>query len=372
MRIGIDARSLHLEGVGRYIKELIKALSTIDNTNEYIIYISQRNYLKYFKSCINKTNFNFIYIPVNNFDLHKQPIFISRLFRDNIDLFHATDHWFVPLKLPCPLVTTFHDLMIKTRPLSLSLQARFYSKVASWIAIKKSSSIITVSEFNKKEIIKYYPSIQNKITVIPLGVSNEFFLIKDKSKIKNILKKYNILKNYFLFVGSLRNYKNLSTLFKAFALLPAYIKSNYDIIIAAKIDHKYKKIFSLVKKLSLDNYVHFINYVPTQDLVLLYNGATCFITLSLYESFCLPIIEAMACGTPVIASKIMAIPEVGGDAILLVNPFNISEIKEALIKIVENRNLRNTLVQKGLQRALNFSWIKTAQETIKVYEKAVL
>ncbi|MBC2694137.1 MAG: glycosyltransferase family 4 protein [Desulfobacteraceae bacterium] len=368
MKIGIDARQIHHRGVGRYIKELIRHLGLIDQENDYFIYFSSKKDLEEYGTNIG--SFTSIYIPTPALQLHRQPLLINRLRKDRLNVFHVTDHWFVPLFSFCPVITTVHDLMVKTYPDALSFMTRIYSLIMTSWAFKKSSNILTVSEFNKKECLKYYPGSKQKTSVIYHGINkDDFFPLQEDGRIKVVKNKYGLETDYFLFVGSLLEYKNLSILMKAFAQLPLSLRFKYHLVIAAKIDSRYDHTYSQTQNLGIKDQVHFLNFVSTADLVALYNAAIAFVTTSLYESFCFPMLEAMACGTPVIASDTMAFSEIAGNAALLVDPSDAVPLRESMVQIIEDQNLRKSLSQKGIQRAQAFSWTVTAQKTRKIYEK---
>jgi glycosyltransferase involved in cell wall biosynthesis len=258
--------------------------------------------------------------------------------------------------------------MVKTYPASLPVKSRFYSKIATRIAIGLSSWIITISEFNKNEIINNYNYNVNNISVIYNGVSESFkpFLHKDSDYFKN---KYEINPNYYFYAGSMRKYKNLSTLIKAYANLNKEIREKHDLVIAARHEHEYLNLKALTQSLNLDKKVHFVGYLKEEDLINFYNYSITFITLSLYESFCLPVVEAMACGVSVIAPNNLSFPEITQDIGILIDPLNIKEISFAMERITLDNILRENLMLKGLKLSERYNWENNANEVRKIYEK---
>ncbi len=363
MRIGLDARSLHREGVGRYIREFIGSLEKIDRENHYVIFLDSEkpHGLEITENCK-------LVITEPQIRLYKIGHVLRDIHRENLDLFHALDHWYIPIKLSCPVISTFHDLMVKTYPASLPIKSRYYSKIATRAAIKLSSWIITISEFNKSEILKYYGYKKNNISVIYNGVSENFKPIVDKDY--NFFKnKYGINANYFFYAGSMRKYKNLSTLIKAYASLRKEIREKHDLVIAARREHEYPNLKALAQSLNLDSKVHFVGYLKEEDIINFYNYSIAFITLSLYESFCFPVVEAMACGTPVIAPNALSFPEVTQNIGILVEPLNMKEISFALERITHDNILRESLIFKGLKLSDRYNWENNANEVRNIYER---
>jgi glycosyltransferase involved in cell wall biosynthesis len=363
MRIGIDARSLHREGVGRYIRELIKNLGKVDTENQYIIFLdSEKKH-----ELESKEKFKLV-ITESQTKFHKMGHVLRDIHREKLDVFHALDHWYIPVKPSCPVVSTFHDLMVRTYPESLSVKSRLYSRIATKLATKLSSWIITVSGFNKNEIMKYYDYNVNNITVIYNGVSKNFRPYPNKD-VDNFKNKYGINAGYFFYAGSMRKYKNLSTLIRAYANLDEKIREKHDLVMAGRYEHEYLYLKALVRSLHLDKKVYFVGFLKEKEIIDYYNYSTAFITLSLYESFCLPVIEAMACGTPIIAPNNLSFPEITKNIGILVEPLNINEISLAMERVTTNHILREILIEKGLKLSRRYNWEDNANEVRNIYDK---
>ena len=363
MRIGLDARSLHREGVGRYIRELIKSLGKIDRENQYIIFLDSEK----LQGLEITENFKLV-ITEPQIRFHKIGHVLKDIHREKLDVFHALDHWYIPIKPSCPVISTFHDLMVKTYPASLPVKSRFYSKIATRVAIGLSSWIITISEFNKNEILKNYRYKKNNISVIYNGASENFKPIanKDPNFFKN---KYGINANYFFYAGSMRKYKNLSTIIKVYANLNKETREKHDLVIAARHEHEYLNLKALAQSLNLDNKVHFVGYLKEEDIINFYNYSIAFITLSLYESFCLPVVEAMACGTPVIAPNNLSFSEITQNIGILVEPLHVKEVSLAMERMTHDNILRESLIFKGLKLSKKYNWETNANEVRNIYER---
>jgi glycosyltransferase involved in cell wall biosynthesis len=272
-----------------------------------------------------------------------------------------------PFLSKVPFVTTLHDVSYKRFPHFFSPRDRLLFSTLFPLSLKSAKAIITVSHHAKQEIAHFYPSLKNK-TFVTHEAANPIFRKIDKTGEENpVLNKFTIPDRYILVVGNLQPRKNVLRIIKAFASIQNQITET-KLVIVGQAKWQSSEIEEEVKKQRIENRVVFTGYVTEEELVWLYNDATVFVYPSLYEGFGLPILEAMACGAPVITSKITSMPEVAGDAALLVNPSSEEEIAAAIIRIVKDTNFAKTMSEKGLKRSGMFSWAKTAEETLIVYE----
>ena len=351
MRIGIDiSQIVYQTGVSRYTAELVKNLLKIDRENEYYFYAGschQRQFLQDFFDQIktNKTTLKLNWITPKLADIfwNKLNLFTPT----DIDIFHASN-WSLP-KTKSKLITTIHDLAFlkypKTLPPYLVAVHTNYLQRAK----KYADRIITVSQSTKKDLVNYGIS-EAKISVI-YEAASPIFKPVNPSVTKT---KYGLAKPYFLSVGTLEPRKNITRLIKAYLS----IKTDLQLIIVGK--------FGWGETYDNHSGIKFIGFVPDEDLVGLYSGAKAFIYPSLYEGFGLPVLEALSCGCSVITSNCSSLPEVGGKAALYVDPENINSISQAMTAVLK-LNLR----EKSLKQAKQFSWEKTARETLKVYQEVV-
>lgn len=372
MKIGVDARGLHWPGVGRYIRELIHGLAEVDNKNHYIIYFSSRDELE--SNPFTNQNFKSAVVPVPCMTMKEQLLLPLQLMKDKLDLFHATC-FVAPIFHPCPFIVTIHDLQLKINrdwfpPLRgiRKYSARAYYDFMNWNAVSYSRKIITVSHHTRKEILRYFPRAEKKLAVIHHGINPNFHPVKSPETISRIKEKYNIHGKYILFVGTLNKRKNLSRLLSAFSELQGVLHE-YKLVVAAKIDHRYPEPIKLTEQLGIVDKVLYIGYVPSGDLPPLYSGSSVCVIPTVHESFCFPVVEAMACGVPVITSNVTSLPEIAGDAAYLVNPYNTEDMKEAIQKVISDQSVRNILIEKGLSRVKQFSWRTAAEKVVAIYEE---
>ena len=255
-------------------------------------------------------------------------------------------------------VVTIHDIAFITFPDSFSKVFRRYYQYVIPKVIKRADKIITVSNFTKSEILKFYPFAKDKIEVIYLGVDEKFRVLDIKKQ------------NYILYVGSINKRKNFISVLKTFM----YLDIDYKLIMVGNFSNNFtldeisKK---LIKKAKQSDKIEFRENVSDEELIKLYNLAKLFIYPSFYEGFGLPVAEAMACGTPVITSNVSSLPEVGGDAVVYVDPNNIEDIKEKIIMILNDEDLQKQMIENGLKRAKEFTWEKSAKKHMEVFQKVL-
>jgi glycosyltransferase involved in cell wall biosynthesis len=282
------------------------------------------------------------------------------------DLFFLT----LPLNKPKPTVVTIHDVIPlvfpQNYPPGLKGSLKFQGQKFSLKGVK---AVITDSKNSQKDIFKYLNYPLEKIYVVPLAPASHFKVIKEESLLNNVRKKYNLPNNFVLYVGDVNYNKNILGLIKSFAGL----KGETSLVLIGKAFleknlPETKEIEKLIKSLKLEKKVFLLGFLPTQDLVAVYNLASVYCQPSFYEGFGLPVLEAMACGCPVVAAKTSSLPEICGQAAILVDPKNINDMIKGLEKaFLEKESLR----EKGLVQAKKFSWGKTAQKTYEVYQKVV-
>jgi len=286
--------------------------------------------------------------------------------------FNPPDVLFIPahaLPIFCrsKKVITIHDLGFKRFKRVYSFSQRVYAYFVHWWASKKADKIIVPSDFTKKELIQLYHVKEGKIRVIHEGYDKEMFNLNENSKkINELFKKYKIKQPYFLFVGRLEKKKNITNLIKAYSkLFNSDIKTLLPrLVLIGNPGFNYKKISLEIEKIK--SLIYQVGYIQTNELVHFYHGSEAFIFPSFYEGFGLPILEAMACGIPVIVSNAGSIPEVGNEAALYFNPNKVEEIANTLKKFLTDKSLKYQLREKGLKNIEKYSWQKCAEETIKV------
>ena len=320
------------------------------------------------------THINDIVIPKSVLKLTNVWGFPRTIKKSNIDILHYPTHWhnqIAPYFLNSDVkkILTIHDLTTFLYP-----ETHVRSFALGWnLTLKliknRVDFVVADSESTKNDCINYLGIPDEKVKVVHLAADTRYRPLKNKDEIRIELEdKYGLKIPFILSVGTLEKRKNISTLFKAFYKL----KNNqieHKLVITGGKGWKYQEIFNTLDKLDLRNDVIFTGYVPDDDLVKLYNVADMFVYPSLYEGFGLPPLEAMACGCPVITSNTSSLPEVVGDAGIMVDPEDDNGLYLEMNELIIDQDLKNTLKKKSLQRAQMFSWRKTARETWSIYEE---
>ena len=383
MRIGIDARFLtHPQpgGFKTYTENLVKALAELDHKNEYFLYLDREP--SQLDLIPNQTNFQARVIagsqPVMGFPWREQIKLPRQVSRDQLELFHSPCLT-APLKLDCPMVITVHD-MIWAFPERYSQNGTFSSKrkLMEWYnylvparAIKRASAIITVSNVARESIVEYLDYPLEKIYVTWEAARASFMQISDRQCLNTVRARYQLHSKFILAIGSADPRKNINTLVRAYSMLPTKFREEYQLAIVWAHSHLTDGLSKQVAGLGIGGKVRFLENVTNEDLGLLYNSASLFVFPSLYEGFGLPLLEAMACGVPVIAANTSSIPEVAGDAALLFEATDAKGIAETVAYVLDNEDVRLSLIQKGFQRNAIFSWEKCAYETLSVYKNVL-
>lgn len=290
-------------------------------------------------------------------------------FFKDVDLIHSTDQ-FIPIANK-PLLATVMDVIPLSHPQFLKYQSR-YLKPFTWQKLtQRTDHIITISEFSKTEITKYLGFSEDKIDVIPLGVDQRYFQKVSDADKQATLNALGITTPFFLFLGSIQPRKNLTRLLEAHAQLPRSLAREFPLIIAGKLAWDDGKTLAAINQAVIDGRAKWLNYITEDQKRCLLQSATGLAFVSLYEGFGLPITEAFASELPVITSNCSSMPEVAGDAAILVNPLNISQISGALLSLIEDKTLANHLKALGKQRSHLFSWEENAKRTLLIYQQMV-
>lgn len=375
MNIGVDAGCLSVEderlklGVYQMTLNLLRQLGKIsarggpasgwDKENEYWLYSFapiEKKLLGQFgtrmKNVVAKPSFGWRHFGLPLSLLVKKP-----------DVFLGPSQT-LPFFSFCPSIVIVHDLTYEHFPESFPDLGRHLKRITR-PAVNKAKKIIAVSNSTKKDLVKIYQVSSEKIRVIHEGYDS-IFEVQDKKVIEVVKKKYQLKKDYFLYVGALKKTKNIPRIMAAFAEFLKKSKKDFLFVLVGSDFWLDKEIKKTVKAFSLKKRVVFAGYVPFGDLPGLYSGAQALVSASLYEGFGLTLLEAMACGCPVIAGKTASRNEVVGSAGILVDPRNEKEIARAMGQVVDNRNLRQKMINAGLKQSKLFSWGKFAQGVLEV------
>ncbi|MBU3100730.1 MULTISPECIES: glycosyltransferase family 4 protein [Clostridium] len=367
MKIAIDARGINLyngTGIGTYTENILKNLINIDSVNNYHVFWSGNNF-----ESIKKENCKIIMTSKKHQRFFEDYYFPENISKENIDIYHMPQNGIgFSQAISCKKVVTIHDLIPYVMPETVGrgYLLKFLKEMP--IIVGNSDGIITVSEFSKRDILKYFPIDESKIFVTPLAADAKYTPL-DKLHCKNFLEKaYNLNNPFILYLGGFSERKNVASAITAFSKVYKDLSENYNLVIVGDYRDSGQKLMKLTNELNMQSHVIFAGFVPEEHLPLFYNSCDAIIYPSFYEGFGLPPLEAMNCGTPVIASNLTSIPEVVGDTGILINPYDIKDISLAIGTLLSSENLRSELSAKALLRAKQFSWQNTASRTLKVYE----
>ena len=353
MRIAIDARKLHDFGIGTYVRNLLRQLARQDARSEYVVLCrpADREYVAELGGHMRP-----VVEPAAAYSIREQYRLPLDLRRERIDVFHAP-HYVLPLLTPCRSVVTIHDCIHLMFPQYLPGRlAHAYARTVLWAAVRRSDRILTVSEASKRDILHFFNVSAAKVEVIPNGIDERFRLVPSDEEIARVRERYLLHDPFLLYAGNIKPHKNIERLIEAFHLLRQRGHDQLRLLIIGNEVSKYPTLRRTVHRFKLHTYVRFLGFVPDQMLAVLYRLADVFVFPSLYEGFGLPPLEAMASGTPVVTSNVSSLPEVVGDAAVLVDPYSAASIAEGIQQVLSDPVLRQTLAARGLARAREFSW----------------
>lgn len=373
MIIGIDATEFGIDrgGVRHYLFNLLKSLQEIDKNNLYwvVLHFWKKAMMESYEElqCL-LTQHNFkvkwIRFPGTMISSWKLPI---DLFTGPLDVYHGAGH-FVDRVQHGESIITIHDLDYCMTPDLLEKEWVIKKAKFTEVSIRRASAVIAPTHFIKEAILSRFSIERERVIVVYHGVSPAFSTGLDKQIIMKTKEKYKLPSDYILFVGQINRNKNLWRLIEAFNLLKQTHDIPHCLVLAGAKRQFHADLHMRMTELGLQKDVLFPGYVDEADLPSLYRGAALFMFPSLYEGFGLPVLEAMASGVPVIASSSGSLPEVVGNAGLLVNPLQTEEIAQAMHRLLSDSQLREQLIQLGLERVKHFSWTSTALKTLNVYK----
>ena len=380
MKIAFDAQPLFdgtKSGVGFHEDGLISALLKNQTDNTYFFeFFSLRNHEKKEKilSKYKRNNVYFYHCKWIPGVLYKMvsvlfPMPHRWLFPESKDITHFFNYYIPPF-VKGKKVVTIHDMAFRVFPETVRKKTFLFLKSVIKKSIKRADHIVTVSEFSKQEIMRFYHVPSEKISVVPNGVDlKRFRSEKDKDVIEKVKEKYEVSGEYFLYLGTLEPRKNLVRLILAYAVARKEYADFPTLVLAGGKGWMYDEIFQTVEQLNLQHMVLFPGYIADEDVAVLLSGAKAFVFPSLYEGFGMPVIEAMACGVPVLTSNGSALKEIAYDAAVLVNVYDIDEIEKALVLLSGDEQLRCRLIEKVLKKSKEFSWNRSTDILYKVYQE---
>ena len=375
MRVGINAHLLSLTegyrtaGVGRYIYGLLRALAERDDSNCYTVFChdvpppgdpARAPHMRFAAS-------RFDTRAPNRRIVYEQAILPLKL-PGRVDLLHAPVN-VVPLLSVVPSVVTIHDLSFMVMPDRFLPAKRRYLEMFTRLTVRIARHVIADSENTRRDVIRLLEVPPERVSAVPLGVAKHY-RPPGEEELRAFRLRHGLPERYMLYLGTLEPRKNLVTLLRAYAALRQR-GLDWPLVLAGGKGWLYDDIFRAVADLELSEYVRFPGYVNYHEQPLWYGGATIFVYPSTYEGFGLPILEAMACGAPVVTSTAGSLPEAAGDAAILADCHDQENLAAAIERVAGDQALRDDFRRRGLARAAMFSWARTAAETTRVYERAL-
>lgn len=376
MRIGIDARVLFSRKTGdrSYIVNLLRNLPLVRPHFEFVAFAERHRIHSINGRCAASALANgirFIYLS-SPFGWHFSQVALpigAKAFK--VDMLHV--QYIGPILVRHRFVTTIHDVSWRRLPRCFPSHNRLLLNMFIPITLRLADAIITDSHSSREDLMRLFNAAPEKVHVIPLGVSDDFFAPPSQRECDELLSRYGLRRGYALYLGVLQPRKNLHRLIEAVAMLRdnGMWQNDWVLVIGGKLGWHYEMLFRAVERFRLSGIVKFIGYVDDEQLRPLYACARVFVYPSLWEGFGLPVVEAMASGVPVITSNVGALKELAEGAAVLVNPYDVASIADALYKLMSDEAVCESLREVGKERAMQFTWRRTAELTASVYEKVV-
>ena len=375
MKIGIEAQRLfrlHKHGMDIVALELIRALQNIDTKDEYFIFVKPDED----SDCLKETsNFHIIEVPSANYVFWEQVLLPIYAKKYGVEILHCTSNT-APLFLSIPLILTLHDVIFMEKSVGKNTSSnyqKFGNLYRKWIVpkiVRKCKKIVTISEVEKKNIIDTLHLNDSSISVVHNGVNGRFGLKPSSIIVEEVKESLQLPDDFFLFLGNVEPRKNVNNTVKAFVAF-AEKNSKVKLVITGLKASFIENILSEINKTDYLSRIIITGFVSESVLLTLYSEAKVFLYPSLREGFGLPILEAMAFGTPVVTSHVSAMPEVAGDAAFYTNPYSVEEITKTMTIAYENQPLREQKIALGYTRPMVFTWQKTAQKMLEIYRSSV-
>ena len=373
MKIAFDIRRLHDHGIGTYIRNLVLHLASLARKTSVVL-VARPGHPEELEPL--PPNFGFLMEPTAGSSLWDNLVLPRLLDRRRVDLLH-TPHYHSPRFLRCRSVITVHDCVHVLFPRAAGSKAEFRR---AWLrtrrSVRRCSRIIAVSEATRRDLTRLFNVPGEKITVIHNAIDERLTAPSGEEEKKRILERYQVDAPFLLYTGNVRPHKNLARAIEAFAVLKSELREDPEwrdlklLIIGDELS-RYQLLRRTAVRGGLQHEVRFLGFVPYETLRVFYRTAQIFVFPSLYEGFGLPPLEAMANGTPVLTSNVSSLPEVLGDAALLVNPENVFDISKGLRQLLFDSSLRRDLREKGFRQVKKYSWKKSTEMAWKTYEQVL-
>jgi alpha-1,3-rhamnosyl/mannosyltransferase len=370
MKIAIDARKWRDFGIGTYVRNLVRHLASLDRDTTYFLFCNPSD-----EATLRDLAANFVPVAEDSagYGFREHVSIPWKLRRLGVDLLHSP-HYVRPLFCGTPTVVTVHDCIHLLFPEYLpSRMAWRYAHAMIGSAIRRSALVFTVSEASRSDILRFYPwADADRIQVVPNALDDALLADPGEEEMERVRERYQIRGRFVLYAGNIKPHKNLDRLIQAFARVrnePG--QQDLKLFIIGDEVTRYPSLRRVVEAAGVRQDVRFFGFVPDRTLAALYRMASVFAFPSLYEGFGLPPLEAMASGTPVVTSRISSLPEVVGDAAVLVDPYSVDDIAGGITSLLVDPALRARLVERGRERVRQFSWERSVKAIHGGYLKAL-
>ena len=364
MRVAIDARKLHDYGIGTYVRNLVNELARQDDDAEYVLLCAPGD-VDVLQAL--GPRFHPRVVRAGNYSVREQLSIPISLAGARVDLFHAP-HYVVPPLVTCRFVVTIHDCIHLRFPQYLPNRAAlYYARTMMTRAARGSARVLTVSQASKDDILHYLGVPAEKVEVIYNALDTRLASEPTPEDMARARERFLLTAPYILYTGNIKPHKNVDRLIEAFSILRRQGFDDLKLLIIGDEISKYPNLRRLVHRFQLHQHVRFLGFVPDATLAALYRLASVFVFPSLYEGFGLPPLEAMAAGAPVITSNVSSLPEVVGDAAVLIDPMDAGAIAAAMARVLGDPQLREDLIRRGHERIKAFSWERSVARVRQVY-----
>jgi glycosyltransferase involved in cell wall biosynthesis len=368
VRIGIDARKLHDFGIGTYIRNVLRQLARLDDHTEFVL-LCRPDDAAVLTSL--GENFRPVAETAGNYSIAEQLTIPLALRREGVSLFHAP-HYVLPPLVPCRSVVTIHDCIHLMFPQYLPNRlALTYARASIAMAARRATRVLTVSESSKRDILRFVDVEPAKIDVIYNAYDERFGVEPREEDVERVRERFQLHDPFVLYAGNVKPHKNLERLIDAFQVVRKRGVDNLKLVLIGDDISKYAALRRAVHRHQLHQQVRFLGFVPEETLAVMYRLASVFVFPSLYEGFGLPPLEAMASGTPVVTSNLSSLPEVAGDAAMLVDPYDPDAIAGGIYRVLTDDALRSSMRARGIERARQFSWEQSVRRVHDIYQKVL-
>lgn len=374
MLIGIDASRVaitHRTGTENYAYNVIYHLARLESQHTFRLYFRNQPDTEFWNELTNgNSNWQYKVIPWPR--LWTQGGLALELLLNPVDVVFISSHTMPVFHWPSQkFVVTIHGLEYMYMKEYERFPHKLYLTKSTEFVSRFADTIVAVSEFTKKSLLEHgWGATEGRITVIPEGVRTDHFSPQREDEVASVLQKYSVTQPYFFFISTIQPRKNVVGLLEAFALLWAEVGNrNISLVLAGGHGHKFEEVETTIRRFGLGDKVRVLGRVPDEDVPALFSGATASVYPSFVEGFGLPVLESMACGTPVVCSNTGALPEVGGDAALYVDPYDVESIVQGLREALASDDMQTERIKKGLEHVKKFSWEETARQIMQVFEE---